>query len=132
MVRRLLLFMPTLSSNKVYKAQIQMLFKHFVVKHDIDNWKRLTLKGNTALSKRHCKIIKFEVNALLKAKMIRLANFSGNFLINLSIYKDGFNIRNYIVFLILSERNQSIIISVFKKERSKLATRQKQTEFGTI
>jgi len=79
MVRRLTPFMPTLSVNKVYKAQIQTLSKYFVVKYGTNYLRGPTSKGSTACVKRYSEIKRSRVNAKLKVNMVRVTNPRYNF-----------------------------------------------------
>lgn len=99
--------------------------KRFVIKHN--TYRRgLTLQGNIACIKRHSE----RVRAKLLVNMGRFTNPSYNFLAGSKVPIKRLSVRNYIVFLTLSEFNKPATSSSLRKGNPKLTLRRKRMEFA--
>ena len=104
---------------------ITTLIKRFVIKHDV-YLRGLTSQGTIAYIKRRSE----RVSAKLLANMGRFTNPSYNFQAGYEVPIKRLSVRNYIVFLSLSEFNKPSTNSSFRKGSPKLALRRKRMEFA--
>ena len=104
---------------------MMILIKRFVVKHDT-YLRGLTSQGNIACIKRRSE----KVIAKLLVNTGRFTNLSYNFLAGSEVPIKRLSVRNYVVFLSLSEFNNPATSSSFRKESPKLTLRRKRTEFA--